>query len=374
MAKIMIEPARAKLILDQQSTLENTLNKLSQDVDNVRSGLRFKIAGQQNITQCLREAAEQIAKESQSAHSMRSGLVEIIASYERTELVNVGRVAAVKTSIQQTPSGQPAPVTEDGYEPQEFDWWDLITQELANLVGPAGFVFTGGKDLLEGDWGNAINEFIASVGEAVGTMIDNPKAEWIENLFGLTKITKENLPTFAEGLGDFSSLGNIVGTVVSWGTAAVESLLGNLEEFGDDSWSGRFWAETGVETVIKVAEDAAIAAAVAAAAVAAFGSAPAIAVGAAAVGVTMLVDWGLDSLVSWVTNGEQTSWVEAVTDVVCDTGEKIIDAVGSAATTVWDTTKEAAGAVADAVSEGWNNLKEGVSNFFSGCKWGGIFA
>lgn len=376
MAKILIEPAKTKLVLSQQSALENKLNKLSQEVDNVRGAVRYKIAGQQNIVQCLREAAEQISKESQSIQSMRSGLEQITARYEQTELENVGRLSAVQTSIQQARNSQSALAAEieGSFEPQEFDWWDLIIQELANGVGPAGFIFTGGKELAEGNWGSAINELLSSIGEAAKTMIDKPRAEWAGELFGLTKITKENLPTFWGEMGDVSSFGNVVGTVANWGTALFGSLLDNLEEFGDDSWGGRFWAETGVETVIKVVEDAAITAGVAAVAVAAFGAAPAVAVGAAAVGVTMLVDWGLDNFVSWATNGSQTSWVEGLTDLVCDTGEKIIDAVGSAATVVWDATKEAVGAVADTVSEGWNNLKEGVFNFFSGCKWGGIFA
>lgn len=98
MAKILIEPAKTKSILGQQESLESTLKRLSQDVDSVRSGLRFKIAGQQNISQRLREAAEQITRESQSTFAMRSGLEEVIVLYEQTESGNRDQVALEQQS------------------------------------------------------------------------------------------------------------------------------------------------------------------------------------------------------------------------------------------------------------------------------------
>ena len=49
MAKIKIEPSKAKAVLGRQNSLENTLKELCQDVDSIRSGLRYKIAGQENI-------------------------------------------------------------------------------------------------------------------------------------------------------------------------------------------------------------------------------------------------------------------------------------------------------------------------------------
>ena len=43
------------------------------------------------------------------------------------------------------------------------------------------------------------------------------------------------------------------------------------------------------------------------------------AVAAAAAAVTVVVDWGLDRVVSWATGGTQTSWIEAASDFVNDT-------------------------------------------------------
>lgn len=92
MARISIEPTRAKETLTGQSELEKTLKGLYQEVENVRTGLSFKIAGQEAIAARLRTAAEQINKEAVSTGAMRSGLMEIIARYEQTESGNLDRV------------------------------------------------------------------------------------------------------------------------------------------------------------------------------------------------------------------------------------------------------------------------------------------
>ena len=101
MAKIKIEPSKAKAVLGRQDSLENTLKELCQDVDSIRSGLRYKIAGQENISQRLREVAEQITREQQSTGALRSGLEEIILLYEQSEGKNRDLVAAEKMSIQE---------------------------------------------------------------------------------------------------------------------------------------------------------------------------------------------------------------------------------------------------------------------------------
>lgn len=100
MARISIEPLRAKETLTGQSELEKTLKGLYQEVENVRTGLTFKIAGQQAIASRLRTAAEQINKEAVSTGAMRSGLMEVISRYEQTESGNLDRVGAEKTAVQ----------------------------------------------------------------------------------------------------------------------------------------------------------------------------------------------------------------------------------------------------------------------------------
>lgn len=105
MARISIEPPRAKGTLTEQSKLEKTLKGLYQEVENVRSGLTFKIAGQEAIAARLRSAAEQIDREAVSVGALRSGLMEVVARYEQTESGNLNRVGAEKTTVQGSNSG-----------------------------------------------------------------------------------------------------------------------------------------------------------------------------------------------------------------------------------------------------------------------------
>lgn len=380
MARISIEPIRAKETLTGQSELEKTLKGLYREVENVRTGLTYRIAGQEAIAARLRTAAEQINKEAISTGAMRSGLMEVIARYEQTESGNLDRLGAEKTSVQQAGNAEAGSMTSPSWF-QDFKWDNFMVKELANLVGPFGFVFSGGQKLAEGKWANAVNEVVKSLGKGAKVLIDKPKAEWFDNLFGLnTKYADGTGPTFWEGLGDFSSKGKAVGTVAKWATALADSFIKNKEEFGADNWGGRFWAETAVETGISLGEGAAVAVGVGAVA-AALGGAPAIAIGAATVGATMLIDWGLDNIVSWATGGSQTSWKEAASDFICDTGEKIVEAVGPVITKTVDTVKgvvktgvdfvaDAGKKAMNAVGDGFNKVKDGFFNLFSGCSWG----
>lgn len=369
MAKIWVEPAKARATLSQQEALAKTLASLYQDVNGIRSGLRYKISGREAISARLRDAAGQISKEAESTRALRAALEQAVGLYEKTEKGNLDRVKAEKTSIQQGGSGATSSTQTGGQSdsaPKGFSWSDLVLKELATVLGPFGVLITGGQKALEGKWPEAVNELFKSIGKGASAIIGKPKAEWANSLFGLTEMTKA--PSFWKGLGDFSSVGKAVGTVTKWGTTIADRLIKNVKEFGEDAWtSGRFWGETVIESGIKLAEGAAINALVGAAAVAIFGNPVSIGVTAAAVGVTMLVDWGLDSIVSWATGGAQTDWVEAATDfLIDDVGPAIKNAVDKGV----EVVKDAGGKIINAVGDGVNAVKDGISNFFSGCSWG----
>lgn len=378
MAKILIEPAKAKLVLNQQSSLENTLNRLAQDVDSVRGALRFQIAGQQNITQCLRDAAEQISRESQSTQSMRSGLEQIITRYEQAERDNAGRVVAEKTAIQSTANVGGTQQTGSSENTEDTsNWWDnwgsvfpdLLIKELANLVGPFGFLFTGGQKLLDGKWDKALLEVIKSAGKGSKLLIDGPSVSWFKDIVGLTDYTNKGF--LKELLGDYSTVGKGIASGVKWVTTIADRMISNAKE---GLSTARFWGETVLETAIKVGEGALINWGVGLVAAAVCSNPISLGVSAAAVGVTFLVDWGLDGLTKLVTNGEKTEWVDAV-------GDWIIDDVGPAIGKAADKLKDAAvktgeaivdigGKAVNAIGKGINSVKNGISNLFSGCKWG----
>lgn len=134
MAKIWIEPSKAKGVLNLEDSLEKALNSMSNEVDGIRSGLRQKIAGQEQIAARLKDAVNQLKKEATATGAMRLGLEQIIAQYERTENGNRDRAVPDKASIQQSggagESSQAAP---------EIDW-EQLKKTLAELIGPQGFL------------------------------------------------------------------------------------------------------------------------------------------------------------------------------------------------------------------------------------------
>lgn len=85
MAKILIDTLKVSSLLNIENSIEMKLKSLSQDVDGIRSNLRYKIAGQEAIVARLKEAVEQINKEQLAVSALQSGLEEIIANYNNTE-------------------------------------------------------------------------------------------------------------------------------------------------------------------------------------------------------------------------------------------------------------------------------------------------
>lgn len=100
MAKIYIEPAKARAMLSQQEALERALQALSQNVGGIRSGLNYKISGREAINARLRDAINQLNKEANSTKALRAGLEQIIVRYEQAENSNIDRIVVEKTSIQ----------------------------------------------------------------------------------------------------------------------------------------------------------------------------------------------------------------------------------------------------------------------------------
>jgi len=102
MARIFIEPAKAKNVVGLESSLEDSLRSLGREVDGVRGKLRYKIAGEEAISARLREAAEQLTREAAATRACRTGLEQVIRRYEQTENANRERASsAEQTSTRQ---------------------------------------------------------------------------------------------------------------------------------------------------------------------------------------------------------------------------------------------------------------------------------
>ena len=412
MAKIMIQPAAAKTAAEKEYGLVRDLNRIAQEVDSVRTGLRYKIAGREQIAARLREAAAQIRLESRRTGDMKTGLDQIIRLYTKTETANRDSLAGTKKpSWADIVSGNGitggTPVTPEEEKKQKNFWdylFDFGKKELSNLLGPLAFLLNGTEKLLEDSdlpdlayW----NEVLKGIGKVVKANGDTT-TDWFKSLFGLTVPAEKAgfWETFGKKLGDFSDTGKGVSTVVSWATSFIDRMIKNYSEFDGNWGSERMWRETINETLLKIGEGALIGAGVAALCPATWVP---LAVGAATVGVTFLVDLGLDSLTGWITNGQKTDWIDALSDLAIDAeewmkenvgpvikkgidyaaekGREAIDRAGQVIDSAIDKAGEAIDKAGDAlektgekIKEGWDSFTDGVSNMFSGINWGRALA
>lgn len=105
MARIYIEPTKARRSVQDEMELSRTLNGLAQEVISIRSALRYKIAGREQISERLRQVSQQILKEASSTRALGDSLQQIIGRYEQTENANRDRLVADKTDVTKVVQG-----------------------------------------------------------------------------------------------------------------------------------------------------------------------------------------------------------------------------------------------------------------------------
>lgn len=162
MARIYIEPSRAKRTAQDELDLSRALKAMSQEVDGIRSNMRYKIAGRAQIAERLRQVSEQIAAEAGAARNMGNGLQQIVAWYEKTENGNRDSQTAEKTKVRnifEVGFIDPRIFEPIGPCPEPFvDWpfrvdWDSIRKILGTIpIAPvlpfslAALTFLDGAD------------------------------------------------------------------------------------------------------------------------------------------------------------------------------------------------------------------------------------
>ena len=362
MARIYIEPSRAKRTAQDELDLSRALKAMSQEVDGIRNNMRYKIAGRAQIAERLRQVSEQSAAEAGAARNMGNGLQQIVAWYEKTENGNRDNQTAEKAKVRK------------GAEEIPFDWGELLKKVIETTLGPFGII-TNIPDIMDGEEGSVIKHMLDGIG-SITDVVDaegGTAAEWLKDLFGLNPMEFTSFgDTFLDKIGKFDSPASSIGTVANWAGKLVDSFVKNAEEFAGN-WCARFWEETFTEAGIKLVEGAAVSAGVSAAVAGictAVGVAcpPALVVGVVAAGATMLLDWGLDSLVSWATGGSETSWIEHVSDRICDGIDAIRETVGPAVEKAGQVINDGIDAVVDTGRKVVDSVKDGISNIFSG-RW-----
>ena len=361
MADFMTNTDALRQSADSLSHLKKTIDGLSSSLSsiNVKSFLDSEAT-----VILMRKISSDVAKIDRYSNvigQMSSTLHTISRTYDKTEKGIVGSVPG-KTSIQNAQSGNNnSSINVSDYLKK------AVYKTVIGALGPAGLLIDAGVMIHDKNPGNVIGDIVKAAG-GFAKNFDGSSVNWAK-WFGLVKPNVGPVQFALNKYFDFSTLGKGISSACNWAATVITTGFSNFKEFGN--FGARFWAETGVESVIKVGEAIAITAGVGAIIAAAGISAPALAIGAAAAGVTVLVDMGLDAIVTWATHGSQTSWIEAASDAICDTGEKVVNWAKDAGQKAVEWASNAAEGVGNAVSNGINSIKNTFLNIGgSGCKWG----
>ena len=88
MSRIVVNISRKSNVLVGENALKKRLDDLAAQVDDVRSGLRYKISSSQQISAGLKKVAEDIRGESVAVHNLQGGFSQIFNLYEQAERKN----------------------------------------------------------------------------------------------------------------------------------------------------------------------------------------------------------------------------------------------------------------------------------------------
>lgn len=194
MAKIWIEPSKAKNVLSLGRALERVLDSMSREVDGVRGGLRYKIASQEQISARLRDVVKQLERESSAAGALHAGLEQVIARYERAENRNREQAVPPTSSVQEEAGSSFSAedlISETGKSiwdvfpnliiPPSF--WTLLDTLFPTPAGPISPFIPGALDILfPGASGDTAQEEDSPWFTKTGASGDIAKKDWKDDL------------------------------------------------------------------------------------------------------------------------------------------------------------------------------------------------
>lgn len=325
-------------IMDSTEALEAVLQQAADGVQSVKRGLRAQVRQRERIDSRLVSTIQQLEKQRQSVGRIVSVGRQAAGLYQDTERALLGL--------------KPGTVPEkggDGEEKIPFAMADLFPlKDLWKLVGEAGVAGRGfklGTSLGSAEWWDAGKDVAKLVGNAAKLADKAGTPEWegiLREATGWTKRTAVNGigDSFSQQLGKYKigqgqSTAKNVAACAKWAgdiITVAETGASNWNEFKEDGgWTNpRLYAETALESALKIGSGLAIGAAVAACAPA---GATALAVGAATVAVTAAANWALDG-VSQVITGNSDGWVENLSDGVINLGKAVGDGAKQAGKSV----------------------------------------
>lgn len=337
-------------IMDTTELLESVLQQASDSVMSVKKNLRAQIRQRERVDSRLTMSSQQLESQRLALTRVVSTGRQVADFYQHTEQELLGLQVGLASSANN--SGETAKTP--------FALGDLFTLEnLWKVVGQAGVVGQTAKavsSFSSGDASETFKDIIKIAGTSAKLADKGGTANW-RDLLGLT--VAENHPNgfgdaFSQQLskykiGKAQSAGKNIAAGAKWAgniITVVETGADNWEEFKDDGgWENpRMYAETVVESGIKIGTGLAIGAAVLACTPVGW---TALAVGAATVVTTAVVNWALNG-VSQLITGNTDGWVENLSDGIMEAGK----AMGDTAKAVGNAAKEGCKAVA----KWWNNL------------------
>lgn len=368
MSEFKIKPQRARSAAQDMNSIARQMKNLEEQIRNIQRGLSFEVSQKQRIRQRLKTAGDDAAAQYRGLYNSVSVLDSVISTYEATEIRLAG--ASVDSSMGRNEIAWSGVVEADPIlnyltiRTGPCDKvLDMIYKSVIAAAGPFGTIVDAFKNGFDGNSGNAIKDLI----ELAGSYVENSDKSGIKwgDLFGIKDSFKGAMGKY----NDFSTVQKGFSTVCNWAAAIVSSGFENYEEHGN--FGERFWEETAMESLLEIGKDILILGGTVTAFAAAGISASALAGGIVVAAVTVAVDWGLDSIVSWATGGTQTSWTEAVSDWACDGYEKAADWAKDTAQKVFDWAGDTGKTIGNAVSNGINGIKNAVQNIAgSACSWG----
>ena len=339
MSRFVIKPDNLRIQVGRFSDYSETLKKYSDEV--LKTNDDFGIAGDisRSIESSLQVISNDLIKESNGCSNLSAGLSDSVQLYEKTEQSIIGTSQIKWGGIVSPDESKSSELAEKIF--------DVYYKTVIAAAGPLGYLGDAIRRATEGKPGDVIGDVLKIIG-GFAKNVEKTGINW-GKWFGVNLPDKGPWESALGKYTDFSTAGKSISTVCNWAAEIAKSGYNNYKEFGN--FGMRFWEETATESLLKIGEGVLITAA--AGALLAPVGAPVLVVGAVAAGVTVLVDWGLDSVVNWVTGGTQTEWMEAASDLICDTGEAIVNGV-----------KDVANAAVNGIKNTFENIGGAI------CKWG----
>lgn len=298
------------------------------------------IGNYRGVESALSKIADNLDKQRRQMKQYGGMLQNIIKAYKDTETAIVDSASPVKRVEKAL----------DGIQDLETDLFSKFGVIGSTAVSVTDLIKAWASGEIEGkDALKLVKSLISNGGRVAGTLgTEKNKRDWIKCLTGMSSDTMADKLDISpdakigvqweayakDKISDYSfSKAKGVGKKVQVGAKHAASFLSfimrgmdNIEEQGG-VLTGRAVEETVVETAVDWAGDFAIGSLVA---LALGPGAPVIAVSLATVGVA----WAVDTIVESIT-GEKT--VELISDAICDTAEKVGNAVAEWGKSTWDT-------------------------------------